>query len=1000
MSTTTDGIREETGRQVKEGSQLANIPLPKCWRIIAGSRELLDTGFLPADSTFSHNPPILIFEKKNETHLQQQSSINSSYELFRVAIYAADLLLNKDNDRYFGPKMVFFYRIKDSEPKVIIWNVKPYSREEYGAPYAPLSKIDTLYPGIFLDGAISAKETLALGSCQNLETGTDLLWPEKQYSVGFPMHICGTFWKKLVLNFFFENGGVTREEFDYFLKISGDVIYSTEEKEAYDKAKAEVWQKIAMDDWDLEWQRELKKIVQEAHRSTYLKYEENGKYLDYSSLAYDLACVISEQAPHQIDFALDLLKIITCTLDWRKSEVMSPYAYIALSKAGDIILNGNFGSPKLKRSYIRENLSHFISLDHFAAHFEVMPLQKMLAILCGLDPKTDADNPLLQDNIPIAETVADKVTQVMDIFMTLAKMCKQYKNEILALGHSVPEMAKEEDREKKIEKDEGKDKGKDKEQEKDQRLQDGREKAIKAAKLRLGIQSNASEEHEEKEGKEGKERKDKAEIKTKAEVKAGSEIKARAETIATPSDLKVVAGDINIAESGMVLLKRNFSAEPRQVPVEPWQKKVYEHYQDFQVQYIGVVTSKIQLGKDKYSEKEFTTVSFIFGNPQGGRKFQKDGVTFVYNDPFQVESLESPFKLLNYQFLVPFASHYWVPHFKDQGKDFEGELEKFLNKEWQVPEMLIGRSTSPRIMKHFSLQIGRMPKVLCKQFFDFLVTRGVMPAHFSDFLMRFATGHELSYSEETSSSIRKLLGDGHYRKAVLDAEKAIIEPLQSIVATRKEHMGDDPDWSCHDDSSLCFDLACNLEQLSPLDALDALRIIIDLERHKGNSAFWRLAVDKFCNISLALVKKGDEKDLPLLEESIRINLKRILKLSKMESIFTLIDQLEAYCGVILLDRKAVRERVTDPEVIANQGEVLSFIMSKMADLIYQARNALEIRQPLFLSQKSMSYSSISTISNGSLLASAPIPVDSNSGCSLDELDSEKDEGKQKQRVFR
>ncbi len=279
-------------------------------------------------------------------------------------------------------------------------------------------------------------------------------------------------------------------------------------------------------------------------------------------------------------------------------------------------------------------------------------------------------------------------------------------------------------------------------------------------------------------------------------------------------------------------------------------------------------------------------------------------------------------------------------------------------------------------LQHFSYQIGRMPKDLCRTVFEFFVTREVMPSEYLDFLMQFATGHELSYRQSAVNRIHQYVSSQKYARAVKEAREVTFDILENIKATERAE-GYQQLWNT--DSALAWELALVLEKVAPIDALEALKIIfLEMPEKQVSSLFDVMAMDKFCDISLRLFIEGGRKNLKLIEEALDVSLQRLEK-TCLPAVLIFVKLIEEASGLVI-DKNEISKLAPDPEYMCGYGEALAIVMSTLTDYIYKTRKELLSKNtespklgavPLALKPQSLPGLGLTGFSVGSRSASLP-----------------------------
>lgn len=246
----------------------------------------------------------------------------------------------------------------------------------------------------------------------------------------------------------------------------------------------------------------------------------------------------------------------------------------------------------------------------------------------------------------------------------------------------------------------------------------------------------------------------------------------------------------------------------------------------------------------------------------------------------------------------------------------------------------------PEALHPFSFQIGRMPKDLCKTVFEFFVTRETMPAEYLEFLLQFATGHELSYTPSAIDLMHHYISSKKYAEALKEVRAATLDILEKEKATERGYRNtwnSDLVWTS--DSALAWDLALELEKASPIYALEALKIIFhEIPKNQGRSLFENRALDKFCDISLKLFIKGGRKNLKLIENALDISLQR-LERACLPAVLIFVNLIEEASGLVI-DKNEISKLAPDPELMSSYGEALAIVLSTLTDYIYKTRNDL------------------------------------------------------------
>ncbi len=672
-------------------------------------------------------------------------------------------------------------------------------------------------------------------------------------------------------------------------------------------------------------------MVEDYHSLT-LKQELNGeRFLSFASLAYDFACAIELHAKNRLNFALDLLKIITQTHDWMKSKVTSPYIFLAMSKVCDLLMVGDFGSTAQKRNIVKQQLLNPMSLLLESDFFEPRFLKRILSILCGFYGLSDggAKNPLESIGTGAGEGKSNYPAQLIEIFIKLLNMVRKYSKQFADLpvagqAHYIKSIKRKASQ---------------------NCIQVLLQACSRSKGKRASIELDASGIQKMTQDVVDLNSKD-SNPKVIAQSKLASDPKVIEPDKKTdlPPGLKIVAGNLKNIDKELIVLKREFKEEASLLmqsmkredgSLASWQQKKYEKHWRMQVTHIAFLDFEDYGGLvdditgEKSPSLEFRTVLFLLGNPSYlGRKTS-------------VHILANSFRFEHYLELVSFASKYQMFWFPGRQNRFETRVSDILNKDL-APDIVASSNSQP--LEYYSVQIGRMPKALCKLFFDFLVTRGVMPQTYCDFLMQFATAHERFYSEISASQINAFLLGKHYTKAIQEAAVATEAALNKVILGLA-YLRPSKNQKFYLDSSLAFELAESLENISQTAALEALCIIIKLAEKNTDSPFMGLVLDKFCRISLSLYREGGREDISLLEQAIECGLYRILYLANQEAMFDFIALLEEYAGFSIVERESINALIVDPEYIANPAEILAYVMGSLSDIVYYAKDAVESVAP-------------------------------------------------------
>ena len=177
-----------------------------------------------------------------------------------------------------------------------------------------------------------------------------------------------------------------------------------------------------------------------------------------------------------------------------------------------------------------------------------------------------------------------------------------------------------------------------------------------------------------------------------------------------------------------------------------------------------------------------------------------------------------------------------------------------------------------------------------------------MPAEYLDFLMQFATGHELSYRQTAVNRIHHFVSSQKYSSAVKEAREVTINILEKTKAKNRPrftHLLGGQEL-LYTDSALAWDLALELEQVSPPDALEALKIVFfEPSKKQCWSYFGVMAMDKFCDISLKLFIEGGRKNLKLLEEALDVSLQRLETISCLSAVQVFVKLIEEASGLVI-----------------------------------------------------------------------------------------------------
>ncbi len=255
------------------------------------------------------------------------------------------------------------------------------------------------------------------------------------------------------------------------------------------------------------------------------------------------------------------------------------------------------------------------------------------------------------------------------------------------------------------------------------------------------------------------------------------EDKEKAErSFALPRGLSIVCGDLQKVDKEFLLLKREIASVSPEVQSSAMYRKHHKH----QVLYIGFSNPKYDYIPDKdliepdqhFNENFFQTVLFILGDPEKSSIPRKSIGSNVYGSG-----------LHNYHVIFDIIHHFRKYEFSSE--KLEDRIKDVLNT-GLTPEDP-AHPDPYQDLQHFSFQIGRMPKQLCKHLFEFLITREVMPAEYLDFLMQFTTGHELSYRQSAVNYIHQCVSNQKYSRAVEEARVVTLDILEKTKA--KESRG-------------------------------------------------------------------------------------------------------------------------------------------------------------------------------------------------------------------
>ncbi len=418
----------------------------------------------------------------------------------------------------------------------------------------------------------------------------------------------------------------------------------------------------------------------------------------------------------------------------------------------------------------------------------------------------------------------------------------------------------------------------------------------------------------------------------KKKKKKKKDKKKKAAGISLPRGLSLISGDLRNIDKGDVLLKREVAS------IAPNTERSTRGYylSDLPVLYIGFMKMRIDLfehRKDvvkagKQFSDAYRTVVLFRGDPKKSNISRK-----AFNQS------GSGIFLHNYDEILRGFSKYTFSNFPEELE--EATKAAMGTKGQQIRGPILGTVNtalgSYQNLQTIGLQIGRMPRELCKTAFEFIITRGLMPPEYLDFLMQFATGNEISYLPSAVNRIQYCVSKHQYPKAVQEAREFTFNILEKIKATECP-IRDKSLW--YSDSALVWDLVLELEKVSPFDTLEALKIIfLEMPEKQVSSLFDVMAMDKFCDISLRLFIEGGRQNFKLIEEALDASLRRLETVTCLPALLTFVKLIEE-ASDLTVDKNEITKLAPEPEYMLGYGEALAIVLSTLTDHIYQARKKL------------------------------------------------------------